>query len=247
MSDTMPRPAEDVSELAAFAFQPVTVRDAIELRARLDALERWIKARKGEVAGWLDVKADAVEADTGAAANWPVAGLGRAYRTDPQPKARVSDREAFATWYASQWPSQVEGVVGVEVVDHHAASRALAHLQAVAGDLRPSMVPTVSVDTAALRDIVDGLRVVTDTVLPEGAVDWLTDVKGPRREDGTARFAFVPIEDGHLLIDLATGEDVPGVTVSVGTPTVTVKVDTPRKAELDAQLAALLPTPLPAR
>lgn len=114
--------------------------------------------------------------------------------TDPQPRPQVSDREAFGRWAAGE--ATLVDAVEVERVEVTDQTRALEALrEALAGE---------PLDGVATK-LLDSLKVTGEYVLPE-------DPFAPLVKAG--RVKVTPT----AVVDLETGEPVPGTTVTCKDP-----------------------------
>lgn len=84
------RPSEGFG-LARLDTEPDNVHEAIDRIARIKAVQGWLADADRMTRSWISLKAEEIEALTGAAFRAPVAGVGNAYVTDPQPSVIVSD------------------------------------------------------------------------------------------------------------------------------------------------------------
>lgn len=117
----------------------------------------------------------------------------RASLTDPQPKPRVTDSDEFGAWWVEQ---DLDHSIrfAVEVTDHGRAASAVGALNGDDPERHNYLTPADAVNV-----LLSCLAVRTEVILPENAVDSLT-------ESGRC----VATDDG--LVDLTTGEPVPGVS-----------------------------------
>lgn len=165
--------------------------------------------------------ADEETARTGTAFTARLDGV-TALVTDPQPKPRVTDDE-FVGWFRQAggvWEERTR----VEVLDADWLRGALAAIEA---DPRGE---DGAVDTTAREALVGALKIDTEYVLPADPFTPLADV---------GRIAITP--DG--VIDTETGEHVPGTTVSIGRPTLQVRLDKHARADATRQVRAVLGIP----
>jgi hypothetical protein len=144
--------------------------------------------------------------------------------TDPQPKPRVSDPEAFASWVVAKGGA-VEVVTRVEVVDHAAAAEALGYYDEKA--------PTDAVEAAylfqsLLSALGNSLAVRTEYVLPS---------------DPFAAYSSWLAVTPAGVVDVDTGELVPGTAVTVANPTLQVRLDKRARAEAARQVRETLGLP----
>lgn len=125
--------------------------------------------------------------------------------TDPQPKPKLIDRDAFAGWFAEAYPDDVEEVERVEVIDGHRAVRLTADIEVGAPDGQEDW-------ENAARALASCVKVYTEVLLPEKAIDLAYD-RGR-----------LHVTDDHV-IDVDTGEPVAGLAASRGKPVMQVKLD----------------------
>lgn len=212
---------EPIGRLAGL---PADVADAVDRVAHIAAMKAWLVDVEQPVRDWLNVKADEIEKATGGAFNVPVAGVGRALRTDPPPKPVVTDHEALGRWIVArhghdpdEWePALENGAVDrrdVATVDSAHLLTFLARFAAAGDD--PGEVASAAVTLA-------GAVTVEET--------WYVD----------PGYLDVFKVAGDRLVDRDTGEVVPGVEVRRGQRTLTVTPDKRRKAELIQQLERML-------
>ncbi len=136
--------------------------------------------------------------------------------TDPQPRPVVADREAFGRW------GNYETVSRVEVRDHAAATAFVRWCEN-----RNSL--SLSLDGLA-ETALGALRIVTDYVLPEDPFTPLIDA------------GRIKVTTDHV-VDLETGEPVPGTTVQTARSELRVTGTKDAKAAARRQLADRLGIP----
>jgi hypothetical protein len=181
-----------------------------------------IKALLGEARTALEDSVRQVSEQTGTAFTARKSGV-TALVTDPQPKPRVTDPQAFGEWCWHNAPAaylKVERRERVEVVDHAGAAAAI---DALVGD-------TDAVDATTVLDLIGALAIRTEYVLPSDPFTPLID-KG--------RVVVTP--DG--VVDVETGEEVPGTTVTVARATLQVRLDKAAKAAAKRQVRDALGLP----
>lgn len=179
-----------------------TLADRMRAVARGTVVVDVVKGLLDEARQSLREAADVEQARTGTAFTARTAGV-TALVTDPQPKPRVSDTEAFASWFAAAYPDEVQTVPRVEVVDHATAALRWTELEGAGPDDDLYL---------SVRELLGALKVTTETVLPEKALDLAYD---------RGRLHVTP----DACIDVTTGEHVPGLTVSQAKPVLQVKLD----------------------
>jgi len=180
-----------------------TLADRLRAVARSTVLLDVVKELHEQARAALRDSVDELAEVTGTAGNHRVDGVA-ATLTDPQPKPRVADSEAFAGWFADAYPDDVETVNRVKVVDHQAAWDALQDLD-------------LGTDERAVNKLFHALEPVRETVLPEKALDLAYD-----------RGRLHVTDDG--VIDVDTGEWVPGLSVSRAKPTLQVRLEKAARA-----------------
>lgn len=77
--------------LARLDAEPENVHEAIDRIARIKAVQGWLADADRMTRSWISNKAEEIEAITGAAFRAPVANVGQAYVTDPQPSVVITD------------------------------------------------------------------------------------------------------------------------------------------------------------
>lgn len=77
--------------LARLDTEPENVHEAIDRIARIKAVQGWLADADRITRSWIYNKAEEIEAITGAAFRAPVANVGQAYVTDPQPSVVITD------------------------------------------------------------------------------------------------------------------------------------------------------------
>lgn len=192
------KPADLVAVLARVAGLRVVIDEREQqVRGRLDAQVRTLMEAAG---GQFTVRAEA----------------GTAYIAGGNPKPTVTDREAFASWYADEVGG---GIITdrVEVLDHAEAARLLGMLDDHAGN---------RLDLATLAE--KAFQIVPEYLLPDGALDSLV-------ESGRAA-----VSDEHL-VDTDTGEPIPGVTVRYSREQLTVRPDRGFRDRVASALRSDLP------
>lgn len=222
---------------------PETTRDRLDRIARCQAVAALVKGEEDRVRADLEADADTIEAATGGAYNVPMKGLGRVYRTDPQPKPYVADREAVERWMREEEPDLVGYRDAVEVVDHPGLLEAIAELDALARDHvrdndgnpagQPAgPLPLSHATTDAARLLRRSLRVVRTPLLPADPVQALLDLRDAEEH----RYVLTP--DG--VVHVPTGVLVPGIETRTAARQLTVKVEPDAKRRYVAELRALL-------
>jgi hypothetical protein len=201
-----------------------TLADRMRAVARGTVVVDVVKGLLDDARQSLREAADAEQERTGTAFTARLDGV-TALVTDPQPKPRVVDQGAFAAWFAEAYPDDVQTVERVEVIDHAQAAGALAALDDDGPERDVYVTPADAVEA-----LIEAIKVVTETVLPEKALDLAHD-----------RGRLHVTDDA--VIDVATGEHVPGLTVTKATPTLQVRLDKHARAEATRQVRDVLGIP----
>lgn len=198
-----------------------TVRDAASELARCKVAADVIADHEKTVRSWLLQRAlDTKEAE-GASPRWQVSDddgrkLASVSLSDPEPKAKITDRVLFAGWAEAQrWTVRWED--HVEVRDHATVAAALASFED--GDI----------DAGEFADLVrPALEPQEHPVLPESCAD---DV-----------LADSHLHADGSLVDPTTGEVIPGIGWKFRSrPTLSVRLDSSAKKREVKRLASRLP------
>lgn len=232
--------------------EPDDVGEAIRRIAQIGAISGWLKDAEEPIREWLLSKAAEVEALTGGAFNVPVAGVGRALLTKPQPQPRISDREAFARWY-------VETLLEDDPDRDH--SETIIRFDDYVGRRRTATCDPMALlkfaDEFHAEDTIDYRDQVFDAAVKlageiDETVEWLAgDAILQALLDGEIH----PTEDGARLkagdvavFDTTTAEAVPGTTVvPAASRSLSVTPDKKLKTSLRQELDAIIgPPALPA-
>ena len=83
-----------------------TVRDIMGDYACLEALDTMLKRRRSELRAELEAAADRSTKQTGAAANFPIKGLGRVYVTQPESRVVPTDEAAWRRFVLEHHPKR---------------------------------------------------------------------------------------------------------------------------------------------
>jgi hypothetical protein len=241
--------SEPNTDLVAFRHRPANVAEAMELAVRIDAVKAWLSdLRESVTKGYLTGQAEAIEQATGAAFRAPVTGLGLVYRTDPQPRPRISNQELFGRWYVQSLLDDDPDRDGEQLFvqfDERVGRRLTATANPV--DLirfvnEVAAAPRTTTGAEAVADLAvwlaDQVRVDVEWLVGEAT---LTDLLAGKLHpvDSGARLYITP--RGNAVADRATGEQVPGVLVDpAGNKTLTVKPDPDAKLRIRAELDRLL-------
>ena len=182
------------TDLVLFAGPGESLSDRLAAAAQARVLVDLVKDAQKHADTALRDSVDELSAQTGTAftarGDGALAGWS-AQITAPQPQPHVSDREAFAAWWAEQgWPC--ETVDRVEVIDH---GRAIPELTIVDNGDDPAMPPEMFYKAA--RALAECLAITTEVVLPEDA-------------PANAAEQCEPTDDGGY-VHRDTGEMVPGL------------------------------------
>lgn len=249
------RPAEDPTGLLA-AREPSSIRDALDVHVRLDALSSWVDDRKRDVRRWVAERADLRREEDGAAPTWRLGDdVGTVLQTDPQPTPRISDPEAFARWYVEEVLADdpdrepEDGYLvrfDDDVVRHTVAtcpSDALLRWLDDAAELEFDDANRAAEITDRLTGHID---VDEQWHLSGDLLDRMLEGKAAATDDGKARIAVVEGEvsekfSGWRVIDRESGETVPGITVAAaGARQVQMKPSSALKASVREELDALI-------
>ncbi|MCA1782016.1 MAG: hypothetical protein LC679_07535 [Intrasporangiaceae bacterium] len=207
-----------MSHLELFNGDGATLAQRLKAAAQADALSAIVGDAKAHVRTALEDAVRDMSAQTGTAFTARQDGW-TALITDPQPKGRVTDRQAFGDWARLGTDLPIELAERVEVNDHVKAAELLGLLDDRAGNRKE------------LDDLAaEAFAVVTDYLLPEDPIT-------PLVESGRCKLTH------DALIDLDTGEAVPGVTVTVGKSTLQVRGTKAAKAAERREVADLLSIP----
>ena len=253
------RPAEDPTGLLA-ARDPSSIRDALDVHVRLDALGSWVDDRKRDVRRWVSERADLRREEDGAAPTWRLGDdIGSVLQTDPDPTPRISDPEAFARWYVSEVLAdnpdrELEDGYLVrfddDVVRHTVATcESTALLEFLDDQARDA--PTDIVDAALA--LADRITVDEQWHLSGDLLDRMLEGKAAATDDGKPRIFIASLtveidgdeDQGPIierdLVDRETGEIVPGTTVAPpGVRQVQMKPKAALKASVREELDALI-------
>jgi hypothetical protein len=189
-----------------------TLSDLLTKAAQARVFSDMVKDAKGQVDEALADAVRRVSDETGTAFTARADGW-TAVLTDPQPKPEVTDRETFDAWFMQDSLRAEHGSLRphVEVLDHNAAS--------------------LIVNAWFMGEPVNAeqgvFRISTRTVLPEDVFGLLCE-----------QFGFVVGRD--KVFNPATGEVVPGVTVTVARQQLRVTGKTEAKTRMRAELHAAM-------
>ncbi len=96
-----------------------TVADLLGEYATVEGQMDWLAARKAELRQRLSAHLYDEYHRDGALPTKRVKGLGSAWLAGGEPKARITDPDAWATWAAEHYPDQVEMVIYVPMTRVH--------------------------------------------------------------------------------------------------------------------------------
>lgn len=233
---------------------PANIADAVDRHVRIDATVAWLNDMKADLRDWLTDQAVTIEEQTGGRFSVPVPGLAKVARSAPQPKPAVQDTEAFARWYVENCldrdPDE-EVVAGLALqFDQHVSRRRVA--DAPSDALLRFLHAVADIDgDAPARGILDAVDDLTETigvddqwVVSDVLLDHLLEGKAhPLQPSGRPSVRLEA--DALAVIDLLTGERVPGITVQApGQPTLSVTPDPGVRKQLRAELDDLLGPPV---
>jgi hypothetical protein len=215
-----------MSGLELFA-GPGTLEQRMVAVAQGTVLGDVVKAHTAEARTALEDSIRQLSAQTGTAFTARTGGVS-ALLTDPQPKPHVTHATDFYEWTLRE---RVSGLVGcqersrVEVLDHAVAADAYADIVNSKADGDPPSMVLQAVDR-----LLGALDPGYDIILPDDPFGPLVDV---------GRIAVTP--DG--VVDIATGELVPGTAVSTARPTLQVRLDKKARTAAAAEIRSALGLP----
>ena len=223
--------------------EPTSIAEALDLDARLGALSGWVNDRKRAVSGWVHDKAEARREEDGAAPTWRM-DQGTVLLTDPDPKPRLVDHEAFGRWYVTvlldrdpdeeapegEYLLRFDDRVARRVVATCPSDVLLAFLDARADD---------DSGYVAGRLLADRIEVDEEWLADPEILDALVAGKAHPRDDGKPR--VILNATALTLVDRDTGEAVPGTQVSPPNKrSVQMRPSADTKTEVRAELDRLL-------
>lgn len=222
---------------------PTSIAEALDLDARLGALSGWVTDRKRAVSGWVHDKAEARRVEDGAAPTWRM-DQGTVLLTDPDPKPRITNQEAFGRWYVTELLGRDPDETNPDGeyllrFDDWVARRILAScpsdaLLAFVDEHEAGGHLGDAADILAVRIEVDEEWVTDPDIL-----DLLVAGKAHPRNDGKPR--VILDATGLSLIDKDSGEVVPGTTVQPATKrSVQMRPSTQTKEAVRRELEQLL-------
>ncbi|MFA9432914.1 MULTISPECIES: hypothetical protein [unclassified Egicoccus] len=150
----------------------------------------------------LQAEVEQVAALTGTGFSAKVDGI-RATLTDPQPRPRIADQDAFDAWWAAQGlEHEVRETLDI---DNHAFRWIMAMREQFAADA-PESGADYAIPADEFHNLIFGaITPSLERVLPAKPLDHLIEsgravIRGNR-------------DDGYVLLDPSTGEAIPGVDV----------------------------------
>lgn len=218
--------------------EPASVADAADLHLRLRTLAEWAADRRDAVSAWLlRLGEDRIVAD-GAAPTWRL-DVGTVVVTDPKPTPRIVDPEAFGRWLIMRDdlppPAQVVTYddptydaphIAVRLVAEASSDALLAFMHAHHYDADPDDYPDRLAEAITMRE------------------EWFVDDAALTDLLDAGDVALAPDGGGWALVDVDTGEVVPGVDVADPRPrTVQMRPTTDSKRRVRDELEALLGSP----
>lgn len=221
--DHIPDRTPDLLRTAGLARQePRNVADAIERQARLDAMIGYLGTVRDDVRAWLDARAEQTKQETGAAANWPVKGWGRAYKTDPDDRMYVTDSDAADAWVTENLP---------------AARRTVWRFRPDKIDAAMSDAETVEEAWDAAEKVLlehgHDLLVPETVIVKDALIEAVSKLPTAPRDEQNAR----------IVVDPETGEHLPFAWRPAARPTLTVTIDKDAKQRVAEELTGLLGAP----
>lgn len=202
-----------------------TLADRMRHAARARVIVEVAKELQTEADVSLREAADVQQEATGTAFTARVDGV-TALVTDPQPKPRVTDEGEFAAWFAAAYPDDVQRIDRVFPLDEGKAADAIRRLKIIESH-QPNAGQRLS---DALTDLAFAMDVRTEVLLPEKAVDLVVD---RARVHVTA----------DAVVDVMTGEHVPGLAVTRAKPVLQVRLDKTARAGAQRQVRDALGIP----
>lgn len=223
--------------------EPTSIAEALDLDVRLGALSGWVNDRKRAVSGWVKAKAEARLVEDGAAPTWRLDD-GTVLLTDPDPRPRIADTEAFGRWYVTELldrdPDEEPESGYVIRFDDRVGRRVVA--RAASGDLLAFLDEhAAGGSTADAADLLAGrIEVEEEWLVGEATLDEMVKGKAHAVESGKPR--LMVDEDRLMVVDKATGEaPVPGTAVAAPNERgVQMRPSTDAKERVRAELDTLL-------
>jgi len=234
--------------------EPTSIAEALDLDARLGALSGWVNDRKRAVSGWVHDKAEARREEDGAAPTWRM-DQGTVLLTDPDPKPRLTDHEAFGRWYVTvllgrdpdekspegEYLLRFDNRVARRVVATCPSDVLLAFLNAEAAEFaRANDGMMATVPREEIFALTSAIHVEEQWMAEPEILDALVAGKVHANQDtGKPRVILNPT--ALALIDRDTGESIPGTTVSPPSKrSVQMRPSADTKTEVRAELDRLL-------
>lgn len=233
--------------------EPSTVAEALDIHARLSAVEDWLDGRKRTLRDWTKARAEARKQEDGGAPTWRFDD-GTVGLTDPQPTPRIVDAEAFARWWLTAIeetdPDLHDDAYDEFVFETSIGAIARRRTATASSDDLLTFLRTwartgpeegTEAIRAAERLAGEQIRVDVEWLLSEDAIGRALTPKqgGPVLDDGTS--PRLTVVGDHAIIDRASGEEVPGTDVAPpGKASVQFRPTTETKDRLGDELTALL-------
>ena len=208
-----------MSAFEPLRFTPTNLAEAAKAVALADVMMKVVDSRRRQLRdGPLADKAREAATLTGSdGLTSRIDGVGQVILTAPQPKPKVSDRDAFAGW-----------LDGVGRDDLYAVRWTTVIVDAVAADALVEAAHSGGYTEPELRGLIERALVARDEVLVDDDVfDVLT--------------AAGAVKVGqYIVFDTATGERVPGTSVSTAAQQVSVRVAKQARAAVTVQVREAL-------
>lgn len=197
--------------------QPNSPADAVREVARTDAAVEVLKEHKKQVKAWLDGRMTELREQAGSKVNVKGASDSSAFYSGGKLQLTVTDDEAFGTWLTEHRPDDVEWTERVQAdPDDLAWLLSLAESGDALFDLREAIV-----------------KVVTRVGVPVFAEGLLDDLLLDATETHLHVRLHDPDDGAPKLFDVASGEVVPGLSVSRTSETLTVRGGKLKKAYVE--------------
>ncbi len=196
--------------------EPTNLADAARTVARLDVLERVVKARREDLRDGplFALACEAADLTGSAGFTGRIDGLGQVILTAPKPNVRVSDVNAFGGWLEQWYPDEVTWRPTVKVLDPVVVASIVE-----AAPMNP--------DGAMWSALSAALDITDRAYVSDDAVERL-------EKDGAIKVT----EDA--VYSTADGEPVPGLSVSVQSQRVSVRVDKAAREVVTGQVREAL-------
>lgn len=145
-----------MSDVAVVQPKHRTVAELVERIAILDAVTELASTRRDELKAELGVEAARVTAETGAAANFPVANVGRAYVTVPKEAAQIRDENVFVRWAKDSHPHMLAERLRINTLHLDAALAEHPEIRVALEQLHVLHTETI-IDHDAIAGVLDDL------------------------------------------------------------------------------------------